>query len=153
MERRGTELHQGWGRRDRRDREESVEPHPSAGAAQERLRAIVEEKREEGYERLADSAEVQDRVESLLGVTFACSAPPIIAEADDPAEDVSDTYRLRPRDVLIGVGVMGGSSYVHVSTLEELAAALARRGDHSTAYVWFERPASGTTTSINATLK
>ncbi|MEL6342009.1 MAG: hypothetical protein AAFV53_02675 [Myxococcota bacterium] len=147
VERYGDTLKRRWGRRDYEDPHDMADQYASAEAASEIFQREVEEKLAEGYERLPSEIEVRSQLEAELRLTFSRASPPVVATCEDPAHDVSDSYRLRPKDVINGVGVSGSRSYNHVANLEELAAALARQ--HGSAYIWFERPASGMHASIS----
>jgi hypothetical protein len=146
IERFGQTLRQQSGRRDDLRREVSEASYASFEAAAEQAQREIAKKLKGGYERLPGGAEVQARVEAILGVTFDSLDPPRIATCADPAHDVDDTRRLRARDVIRGVGAMGDPNYTYIFTLEELAAALQR--EQRSAYVSFSRAASGMSGSV-----
>ena len=146
-ERRGASLAMCWGRRDHQGRKEKTEDCSDPRAAAERLRALATERERKGWTRHGLEPEAVQRVQARIGATLVGTRPMVVKTAVDPARAADDNRRLRPGDVLQGVGVMGSRDFVYTSCLEELVAAL--EAERSSTYLWFRRPATGAGASIS----
>lgn len=150
-ERHGALLKTRWGGRHLDRLREKEKTFDSEALAAKSLEKQVKKKIKDGYYPLLSPAEAAARMKELHGVTFAKLSPPTIEEVPDPAEKTKDYRRLRAHDVLTGVGVMGGKDHSRVLFVEELLAALelAKKQGKRREYVWFYRPASSTSTSVD----
>lgn len=131
---------------------------PKTLASAEKARAALEKaaaaKVADGWRAAPFTRECAELVERRTGLTFdeAAAAPFVVHAPPAPKRPWAQAW-FEHGDRVEGVGVLGGISYIAVTTIEELALALESYPPNARTYLHFRRPSTNVFTGAEVDLR